>query len=508
MQVLAETDRGRVAGREQHGVQIFRGIPYARPPLGALRFAAPEPAEPWSGVREAFEFGPSAPQNPLMLPLPGLDVGPTDEDCLSLNVYTPAADGRRRPVLVWIHGGGFVIGSGSQTIYDGSPLARRGDAVVVTLNYRLGSLGFLYLNDLFPEASGLAANAGLRDQVAALAWVQRNIAAFGGDPANVTLFGESAGGMSVATLLGAPAARGLFARAIAQSGAAHNVHTRDVASRVTEHFLGQLAGSPRDALAALRSASPARLCEVQQQTMQQLGTALGLLPFQPVVDGEFLPRPPLEAIRAGSAAGVALLTGTTRDEWKLFRLLDASLRGFDEARLRERIAQHVPPDRLEPLLAAYRGVTVRPPDSWPVEALFAFETDRVFRMPALRLAEAQSSQPGASAFVYQFDRASPALGGLLGACHAVELPFVFGVLDLEGAKLFAGSDPDSRRLSDRVMDAWLAFARDGDPGHDDLAGGAWEAFDATRRATLLLDRDCALAFAPDEARRAAWEELL
>jgi len=444
----------------------------------------------------------------VMLPLPGLDVGATGEDCLSLNVTTPAADGGRRPVLVWIHGGGFVIGSGSQTIYDGAPLARRGDAVVVTINYRLGSLGFLYLNELFPDQAELAANAGLRDQVAALAWVQRNIAAFGGDPANVTIFGESAGGMSVATLLGTPAARGLFARAIAQSGAAHNAHTPELASRVAEHFLGELAASPGDGLAALRSASPARLCEAQQRTMQQLGTSLGLLPFQPVVDGEFLPEPPLDAVRGGSAAGVALLTGTTRDEWKLFRLLDAGLRDLDDARLRERIAPHVPPERLEPLLAAYRDVSVRPPDGWHAEALFAFQTDRVFRIPALRLAEAQSSRADAPTFLYQFNRPSPALGGLLGACHAVELPFVFGALDVEGAQLFAGSDIDSHRLSERVMDAWLAFARAGDPGHDDLADAPWEPFSAARRATLLFDRDCALAFAPDDARRTAWEGLL
>ena len=507
MQVLAETDCGRVAGRQQNGVQIFRGIPYARPPLGPLRFAAPVPAKPWSGVREAFEFGPSAPQNPVMLPLPGLEVGPTHEDCLSLNVYTPAADGASRPVLVWIHGGGFVIGSGSQSIYDGVPLARRGDVVVVTINYRLGALGFLYLNELCPERPELAANPGLRDQVAALEWVQRNIGAFGGDPSNVTLFGESAGGMSVATLLGTPAARGLFARAIAQSGAAHNVHDPGSASRVAEHFLSQLATSPSDAFTALRNASPARLCAAQQKTMQQLGTTLGLLPFQPVVDGELLPQAPLAAIQAGAATDVSLLTGTTRDEWKLFRLLDTSLRDLDEARLRERVARLVPSERVEPLLAAYGDLEARPPDSRHAEALFAFETDRIFRIPALRMAEAQAKH-AARTFVYQFNWASPALGGLLGACHAVDLPFVFGVLDVEGAKLFAGADAESQRLSGRVMDAWLAFARDGDPSHADLCGGPWEAFDATRRAILLFDRNCELAFAPGEARRVAWEGLL
>src|SRR5262245_45798444 len=225
MGTVVETQYGRVQGGEERAGLVFRGIPFARPPLGARRFSAPEAPEPWAGVRDATAFGPSAPQAPRRSELlPGADSGRIDEDCLYLNVWTPAADGRRRPVLVWIHGGAFVGGSGARPMYAAQTLVACGDVVLVTLNYRLGALGFLYLDSLGGKQLGAAANVGLLDQIAALRWVQTNIERFGGDPGNVTLFGESAGGMSVGSLLGSPASRGLFQRAIAQSGAAHNVH--------------------------------------------------------------------------------------------------------------------------------------------------------------------------------------------------------------------------------------------------------------------------------------------
>src|SRR4029453_15526765 len=219
MSIVIETPSGKLSGSEQDGVRVFRGIPFARPPVGARRFRAPEAVSPWPGVRDAQEFGASAPQAPIQLPLPGLDVGRRDEDCLYLNVYAPSGGAARKPVMVWIHGGGFVIGSGSQVVYDGTRLAQRGDVVVVTVNYRLGALGFLYLAELCPALPGAVANAGMRDQVAALEWVRSHVAAFGGDPSNVTIFGESAGGMRVATVFGVPAARGLFARGLHQSRA-------------------------------------------------------------------------------------------------------------------------------------------------------------------------------------------------------------------------------------------------------------------------------------------------
>ena len=499
------TRYGKVEGRQEAGVQIFRGIPFAKPPVGELRFRAPEPPAPWSGVRSALEFGSSAPQPSMTLPLPGMDVGPMDEDCLTLNVYTPAADAARRPVLVWIHGGGFVIGSSCQPIYDGRPLSRRGDVVVVTVNYRLGPLGFLYLSELCPDLEDAIGNAGLRDQVAALEWVRDNIDRFGGDPLNVTVFGESAGGMSVGTLLGMPSARGLFSRAIPQSGAAHNVHTRDTATQVAEHFLDELGVPAGDAARTLRELPPARLLDTHNQTVLKLGTTLGLLPFQPMVDDDSLPRPPLEAVRAGDAAPVALLTGTTRDEWKLFGMLDPGIAKLDEAGMRARLAHQVADP--EALIEAYRGTRPGGAAATPPEIFFAIETDRVFRIPAIRLAEAQSAHQPAT-FMYRFDWATSSMGGALGACHAVELPFVFGLVDRPEGNLFVGGGPGAMPLSERVMGAWLAFAREGDPSHAGLPDGRWPAYRPDERGTMILGRECACELDPQSSERRAWQGIL
>lgn len=505
MNPSVEISQGRLEGRSSEGVQSFLGIPYAAPPVGPLRFRAPEPPSPWSGVRDAGDFGPSAPQQKLALPLPGMEVGPMDEDCLYLNVYTPTADGGRRPVMVWIHGGAFVIGSGSQPIYGGAALARRGDVVVVTINYRLGPLGFLFLPDLCPGLEGAVGNAGIRDQVAALTWVRENIAAFGGDPENVTIFGESAGGMSVGTLLGCPSARGLFARAIPQSGAAHNVHTRESASAVARGYLEHLGIEPANAARTLRELPPDKLLEGGAQMVLKLGTGPGLLPFQPVVDGDLLPVSPLDTVASGATTGLDLMAGTTRDEWKLFVMMDPGIQKLDEAALARRLEAQVAD--AAGLVETYRksrherGLSVAPRD-----LLVAIETDRIFRIPAIRLAEAHVAS-GGRAFMYRFDWESPALGGLLGACHAVEIPFVFGGLGLPGADQFGGRGPEAERLSALCMDAWTAFARSGEPSHPELPGG-WTAYEPTRRSTLLLNREVALELDPDGAERRAWEGTL
>jgi para-nitrobenzyl esterase len=457
-------------------------------------------------VRPASAFGASAPQNPMLLPLPGLDMGATAEDCLFLNVWTPAADAGRRAVLVWIHGGGFVIGSGSQSLYDGEALARRADAVVVTINYRLGPLGFLYLRELCPDLDGAVGNAGLRDQAAALAWVRDHAAAFGGDPGNVTIFGESAGGMSVGTLLGAPSARGLFARAVAQSGAAHNVHTRETATRTAAAFLELLGLRPAEAARELRALPPAKLLDTQQQTMFKLGTSLGLLPFQPLVDGDFLPEPPLDAVRRGAASGVSLLTGTTRDEWKLFGMIETDLPTLDEAGLVKKLAARIPGADAGALVAGYRRAReARGASVAPSEIFLAIETDRIFRLPAIRLAEAQGAHRP-DVYMYRVDWESPAFGGRLGACHAVELPFVFGTLDKPGAELFAGGGGDAHALASRMMDAWAAFARGGDPGHGDLP--AWEPYRPGTRHTLLFGRECLAVSDPDGEERRCWDGIV
>jgi para-nitrobenzyl esterase len=572
MDVLVETRRGPVRGVAEGGLAVFRGLPFARPPVGPLRFRPPEPPEPWSGVRDAARFGPSASQNGALVgPLMSLGISRTGEDCLYLNVWTPAADRGRRPVLVWIHGGAFVLGSGSQMLYDGATLARRGDVVVVTVNYRLGALGFLRLRDRFGERLPASGNEGLLDQVAALEWVRDEIAAFGGDPGNVTIFGESAGAMSCATLLGMPRARGLFRRAILQSGAANYLWPRATASRIADQVLTDLAvASPED----LRAAAPARLLAAQRRLFMDLmlgehhvlGTLspagqrmagavfLGLtlarrrfggvtapvarglldllrrrgrrrrapaapemaalralrtqgLPFQPVIDGDVIPLHPLAAIRDGAARGIPLLIGTNLDEARLFAPLDPEASTLDEAELLARCREAIPggTDAARRAIAVYRdaraarGERVEPGDLW-----FAIESDRTMRYPAMRLAALQAAhQP--ETYAYLFTWPSPAMGGLFGACHALELPFLFGTLEHPLIRPFTGKGPAAHALAGQIQDAWIAFARTGRPAHARI--GDWPAYDAAHRRTMILDRQCRVEPAPRDAERRFWESL-
>jgi para-nitrobenzyl esterase len=505
---VIETSGGRIQGERRDGVERYLGIPFARPPLGRLRFRAPEPAEPWSGVRDATRFGGSAPQNPMALAvLPGMEVGEQNEDCLYLNVYTPAADAGRRPVLVWIHGGAFVIGSGSQAIYDGAPLARRGDTVVVTVNYRLGALGFLRLDQVAGSERGAGGNAAVLDQVAALRWVRENIERFGGDPRNVTIFGESAGGMSVGTLLGVPAAAGLFQRAIPQSGAALNGLPAEQADRTAARFL-ELCGVAPKRLDPLYELPVEKLLAAQGELLMRMQTERPRtgMSFQPVVDGAVLPELPQRAIERGSAREVSLLVGTTRDEWRLFGALDPSLGSLDERTLVERVAEFVPRERAAELVETYRKSRAeRREPTEPKDLALAVETDRIFGIPATRLLEAQLRHRR-DAYAYLVTWASPAMGGSLGACHAIELPFVFGTLDKPGMAQFAGSGAEADRLCARMMDAWLSFAREGDPSAPGLP--TWRPYETESRATMLLGATCELARDPRGPERRAWDGLL
>jgi para-nitrobenzyl esterase len=496
------TSAGEVRGLDKRGVLQFRGIPYAR----AGRFRPAEPAEPWTGVRDATGFGPTAPQvpGPLESMIGGRD-WPSDEDCLVLNVYAPPdapTDGRLRPVMVWIHGGGFVSGSANIPWYDGSALARAGDVVVVAINYRLGALGFLQLGHLVDELAGSGAN-GIRDQVAALRWVRDNIAAFGGDPGNVTIFGESAGGMSVGTLLGTPEAAGLFHRAIAQSGAASNTHDPEVAEWVAGELLAEVGLSPATA-AGLLDVPVAELLRAQGVVEGEVlrgggppATAGGAsLAFQPTVD-----EPPLGAVRDGVAAGVPVVIGTTAEEWNLFHIRARQAGPLDEGRVRRRLGRLIGEDRVDDAVDAYRSAR---PEADLDGLVCALMTDRVFRVPAIRLAEAQlPHSPRVS--MYRFDLASTAFGGVLGACHAIDIPFVFGNLDRGGAEMFIGNVDDAAgTLSGRCVQAWVGTARTGVPEHGDLP---WPAYDLDRRATCLLDRSPGVLDDPDGELRALWDEI-
>jgi para-nitrobenzyl esterase len=498
-----ETTLGSVAGSVRDDVHVFKAIPYAAPPVGPLRFRAPQPAAPWAGTRDATHYGPVAPQTPS--PMETMFGGPepvqSEADCLTLNVFTPAPDGARRPVMVWIHGGAFVNGSGATPWYDGTAFARNGDVVLVTINYRLGALGFLHLDELSDAFAGTGSgNVGILDQVAALEWVRDNAEAFGGDPNNVTAFGESAGAMSVGTLLGLPAAKGLFVKAIPQSGAAHHARPTDVATDVARKFLAEAGlSADADGVAQLQEL-PIETLMAAQASLLPKTAASGGLAFAPVVDGIVLPERPIDAIGGGSAADVAVLIGTTRDEMKLFTMLDPGMADLDDAKMLRR-ANAILGDETKAagLLAAYKASRpeLSPGDLWNV-----MSTDHVFRIPAVRLAERQSGL-GNRVYMYRFDWATPVFGGALGACHALEIPFVFDNLDAAGSEMFTGTASDEMRAMARTMHtAWHTFARSGQPGDN------WPTYTAAQRNVMRFDLTSEVVEDPEGAEREAWEGLL
>jgi para-nitrobenzyl esterase len=438
-----------------------------------------------------------------------LDEFPMSEDCLTLNVFTPGVGAWRRPVLVWIHGGGFISGTSAAPIYDGVALARRGDVVVVTLNYRIGALGFLPLPALAREEGGSAGNLGLLDQLLALEWVRDEIGAFGGDPGNVTVFGESAGAMSIGTLLGLPAARGLFHRAILQSGASHNVSDPEQGRRVAETFVPELGVGSED-LAQLREAPPRAFVDAQNRCLARLWQEVRGLAFQPVVDDRLIRQAPLEAIAAGEASEVPVLIGTNLDEYKFFGVGDRTLSKLDEAGLERRLARRLPRDGDGNSLAraaieAYRTLREGRAPVDPAELWFAIETDRLFRLPALRLVEARDHH-AAPSFVYLFTRTSPALGGALGSCHALEVPFVFGTHTVPAVKAFVGEGDEVEQLSRTMQECWIAFARCGEPVHPELE--TWPRYDLERRPTRRLDAPCDVESDPLAGERRFWDGIL
>ena len=490
-----QTTAGRVEGLQRKGHLAFYGIPYAACPSGARRFRAPEPPEAWSGVRKAREIGFAAPQTEHRIG--GFAAsGPQDEDCLNLNVFTPAADDGRRPVMVWIHGGGFTHGAGYEQLYDGGPLAVRGDLVVVSLNYRLGALGFLHL----PEA-GFDSNVALLDQVAALRWVRDNITAFGGDPEQVTIFGESAGSASVGCLTAMPAARGLFRRAIFQSGVGRAGPPEQAAS-AADALLAAL-GLDRSRAADLAQIPTERILEGQTAA---IGQGFG---FGPVRDPATLPQDPLGAAQSGETASIEMLIGSNRDEVKLFAATSRRP-PLDEAALLQALAAALPKaseGQLRTLAEVYRAS--RETKGLPAEnldILDAVNSDLRFRVPSMRLAAAQAArQP--HTYLYLFTHASPARRGALGACHALEMPFVFGTLGAPTQDKFAGSGPEVQRLSYEMMDAWIGFAREVRPSHPAI--GAWPTYGEAQRPTMIFDSvGSRLEKDPFSEQRRALEALL
>lgn len=493
MQTVSVTcSAGEIQGRVKEEALLFAGIPYAQPPVGNLRFKAPQALRTFSEPYQAFKFGPAAPQ----VPSGGMtDSAPVrwDEDCLTLNVSAPVSISNTsgsRPVLVWIHGGGYRTGQGAIPWYNGTRFARDQDIVVVSINYRLGALGFADLTHLGDEFKTSNVN-GMLDQIAALQWVQRNIEAFGGDPKRVTIAGESAGAFSVGALMGCSAAQGLFSQAIAQSGAAHHTLPPAAAQTVGQTFcehlgqnnaVGVMAASVEDIL----SAQTTTAAEFESGAGFNNRLATTVSPFYPVHGTELLPTNPLQAIKDGNAPTVRLLVGSNTDETTLWGYGDV-----DESKLQRvaedyGVAQH---------LKAYRN---NRPTANAEQLLVALTSDHMFRIPCIRLAEAQL-QHTPDVWMYLFNWQSRAFDGRLGATHALEIPFAFNNLDRAGVDVFLGPGPSPQALADAMHQAWSTFIKTGQPG--------WSNYRLADRSTMVFDDQSAITKDPMADERMIWEGL-
>jgi para-nitrobenzyl esterase len=476
------TSAGRVRGRVEHGNAVFRGIPFAQPPLAELRFQAPQAVPSWDGVRDASDFGPPCPQwSSPEDPAPRPD---TTGEWLTVNVWTPDPAARTLPVMVWIHGGAYLFGSAGPG-YDGTAFANAG-TVFVSFNYRLGMEGFA-------QIPGAPANRGLLDAIAALRWVRDNIARFGGDPANVTVFGESAGAGVIAALLAMSDARGLFNRAIAQS-VPGTFFSPGLAEAVTAAVAG-VAGLPAT-YEALAAADPMRLVAAQTDVTGRMREfpSWGALritdtPFSPVVDGEVLPRAPWRALVSGAAREVELLTGHNKDEYRLFIALQGRLGQItdDEANV---VLDYFAPAPDGP--AGYRKAYPNADAGALFEVAFS---DWLFRMPTLHLAQAHAMSGGTT---YLYELAAQAPEGPFGACHALDVPLVFGRYDGISAMLTgAAPPPEFVALGDLMRREWVSFASCGSPG--------WSAYGTEHRTTRVYDLQPDVCSYPEEASMHLWE---
>jgi para-nitrobenzyl esterase len=489
--VRVQLPQGVVEGESLEKVSTFFGIPYAVPPVGPLRFRPPQPPGPWSGVRSALDMGPACPQL--------IDADPTEnngavmaEDCLTVNVWTPRADNRKRPVMVWVHGGGFVVGSSRNTFYDGANLAAHGDVVVVSLNYRLGAWGFLDLEDAFGPAYAGSTNLALQDQLAALAWVQRNIAHFGGDPTNVTVFGESAGASSVGALLSLPQAKGLFSKAILESGVPSErpVEDRKRCARLAAEFLRAVGASTPEELATKPMQA---LLDAQERVFNGAGSELGT--FVPWVDGTVIQERPFAVVAEGRGNHVPILIGTTAEEMRYFSTAeDLGIEQKPRSLLIQQL-QSFAGDRAAQVLTTYQRLY----PNWG-DAVVQIASDAMMRLPSIELAERASAyQP---VYMYLFTYRSTSTYKNFGSAHAMEIPFVFGVEDRPEVIVFSGRDPRRHQLADQVMDRWVAFARTGDPTVKD--GPRWLPYDARQRFTMELGFPIRAVSDPLAEQRAVW----
>ncbi len=477
------TSGGRLRGYVDTGVHTFKGVPYGASTAGANRFMPPQKPQPWTGVRDAFDFGQRAPAPVGGEPDEMLPVDPREaqgEDCLVMNIWTPNPSSGRRPVMVYFHGGGFASGSGSYAIYSGRELARKHDVVAISVNHRLNVFGFLYLAE-YGGKWAEASNAGILDGVRALEWIKENIARFGGDPGNVTIFGQSGGGQKVSTLMAMPAAKGLFHRAIVQSGAGLTGTPKAQAARTTEQLLQRLklTSSQIDQLQTLPTKQ--LLDAIAAQPGAAPGSGGGALNFGPVVDGKSLPADPFQPTAPAMSASVPMIVGTTATEVTFFAP-DAQLRPIDDATLKARVKTLLRVDdaKVDEMIALYRK---NQPGRDNIDLFLRMSTDNsFFRAGVDTQAERKAAQNAAPVYMYRFEYYSPVREGRLKSMHCMEIPFVFD--NLEAGKVYTGISPAAQKLADQMSAAWVAFAKTGSPDHAGIP--KWTPFTATSRPTMVF----------------------
>lgn len=493
---IVQTTEGKLEGQVSKGVYSFLGINYGADTGGANRFLPPQAPPRWSGVRKADQMGDRCPQPTVKMPpemasvLSFSDL-PMSENCLVLNVWSPnVSDGKKRPVMVWLHGGGFFLGSGGDAYYEGSNLSRKQDVVVVTLNHRLNAFGYLQLG---PEAGPKFAQsnmAGMLDIVQALGWVKANIAQFGGDPGNVTIFGQSGGGSKVSTLTAMPMAKGLFHKAIIESGAATRLAAVEDAAATREKVLATLGIKPADVL---------KLQSVPMDELIVAGGKVGLLAFMPAVDGKILPTHPFDPVASPVSATIPIMVGTTKDEATNVVLSDPTWPTMDEANLEKRVSAMVGPDRTAEAIALYRS---KAPEDKPMHLFTSIMTDQIFTHSSILLAERRIAQGKAPVYMYKVNWETPVLGGKLRSPHAVELPFVFDNVDVSAG--LVGTGAGQQKMADMMSSAFAAFARTGNP---DVAGHPhWPAYTLASRDTFIFDLPAKVTSDPNRDFRLFWEK--
>jgi para-nitrobenzyl esterase len=497
--VVAETSYGKIRGTLIDDIKVFKGIPYGGSTGGTNRFMPPVKPAKWAGERDATAYGPTAPQTVgTSGGRPGVPA--EDEDCLVLNVFTPSVSGGKRPVMVWLHGGGFSSGSGSSPINDGTSMAHTSDVVVVTINHRLNVLGSTYLGEAAGADFGLSGSVGMLDIVAALEWVRENISHFGGDPNLVTIFGQSGGGRKVATLMSMPSAKGLFHRAIIESGAVLRLTTAEDAIHATTLLLAELGLSANQARDLQHVPIP-RLLAANAAVQQKITLREpGMTANSPMVDGKAIPNHPWDPAGPALSANIPLLIGWAHTEETLYDRPTPEKLALDEAGLRKRAAQRVggDPDRV---IEEFRKAH---PEATPWDLWILIATDHPRGAYTRELAKRKAAQGRAPAYLYRFDWETPEGGGHMRSPHTVEIPFVFNNIKIAGPLI--SKMPEAYALAEKVSASWVAFARTGNPNTAKLP--KWSAYSTQSRDTMLFNNDSRVESDPDRGPRLAMEQSL